>query len=213
MKRSQHIFFLSFVSAYRSSKPYIIVNYTRAAIQACSALLSLGLVLDFESVDNVNKLSLSRVNIQKRSHYIIIWLNLQPISTNTRNINFSHVGRAFTDQLTYTRGVHKMEIIYTSVRRQRDFISYKKLTTLKPHFNTIYLLETKRGIIHSEEAKIFKIGGFPILKISLLLKTYEKISFKRCLIKQMQKHLDLESRMIEILKLMAHLKIFIWMKN
>ena len=67
----------------------------------------------------------------------------------------------------HSKGAHKIEIVRYPSRRHYKFISTKELKARLPHGNTIYLLESQRGIITSEEALRFQIGGFPILIIYL----------------------------------------------
>ena len=67
-----------------------------------------------------------------------------------------------------TQMYNKIEIVGKKSVYHQSKISFKQLISKKPYSNTIYIMQTSRGLITSTEAIRFKLGGFVLCKINLL---------------------------------------------
>lgn len=167
MKKTVHDFLIQFTSAYRSNKPYLIVKNTSDAAQCLTIFKTLGIISHYNPLKTQLDYKLaSGINPMFRFNYLIVWFHVWPV-------NFTLQGQqpgAVIEQsphVPHSKGAHKLEIIRYPSRRHYTYITHQKLKRKLPHYNTIYLLQSTRGIITSNEALKTRTGGIPLLAIYL----------------------------------------------
>jgi ribosomal protein S8 len=185
VKRSTHIFLSSFIAAHRASKPYVVVRSSKAALQLCALLRTYGLIRDFRFYEGARAAAVKaarrrgklpplgkrapfgatlRVGARYRAQYLLVDLTT-PLSTPERSsftggIRGSRRGSPSGRSAT-------LELLRAPSRRTALRLSCAELRTRCPHRNVLYLLETTRGVVSSEEALRFGLGGTLIALIRL----------------------------------------------
>lgn len=100
-----------------------------------------------------------------KERYIAYWLHNVNTLKNKNKIKTQDP--ALIKSVKGIQVYHKIELIGKKSVYHQHKISYKKLIDIKPVQNTIYIMQTSKGLITSNEAIRHKVGGFIICKISL----------------------------------------------
>jgi hypothetical protein len=164
---SLHRFLCTFVSAYRSQKPYVVVDRPGAALQCLSIFRRWGLVSHCTDGGRLWGRPGERRPAQATAvrHHITAWFH--PWSPATNAAHWQRAQVAGTDHSPSNHGPHRLEMVYRPTRSHRAFRSHRWLRGRLAHFNSLYLLRTSRGILTSDEALRHRLGGTLLLILHL----------------------------------------------
>jgi ribosomal protein S8 len=170
MKSQKYSFFISFISAYRSNKPYLVVAESATAYQCLPLLCSYGLISSWGRLSDFPLAKkLAAAPPIKKSHYLIVWFNLKLPTFNELNQKPALVECSSARPLVKNNTSSiKISLLWKPSQKSNRYISHKQLKKLLSKWNVILFLDSKWGIISSHEALKAKLGGFPIFAIYLL---------------------------------------------
>jgi len=164
MSPSLHQFLITFVSAYRTNRPRVVVRRTTAALQCLSILRQWGLLSHYGAVGGAEAVGIPPR--REPQSYLMVWFHPWPPHPTLGNQRRGQVvGQP--PHLPSGRGSHRLEVVRYPSRRHRLFRSHRWLRGRLPHRNTLYLIQTLRGIVTSEEALRHRMGGVILLAVHL----------------------------------------------
>jgi hypothetical protein len=162
-----HRFLCTFVSAYRSQKPYVVVDRSGPALQCLPIFLRWGLIS--HCTDGGRRWGQPRqrrpVQANPDRSTITVWFD-QRIPTTT-GAHWERGRVVGTHQALSGHGPHRLELVYRPTLHQRAFRSHRWLRGRLAHFNSLCLLRSSRGIITSDEALRHRLGGTLLLILHL----------------------------------------------
>lgn len=175
MKKSYYIFLSQLLAALISQKAFFIAKKSKASEDIANVFISLNII---KSISIPNKYMLRGMQRSYRPEYLAYWLD-SGAKKNKSKIDV--MNPSFKKFIKTTQMYNKIEIVGKKSNYHQSKLSYKQLLDEKPYSNTIYIMQTSRGLITSKEAIRFKLGGFVLCKINLLFNkffltfTYEKL--------------------------------------
>jgi ribosomal protein S8 len=108
---------------------------------------------------------LRRMQKTYQERYIAYWLHNINTLKNKNKVKVQDP--ALIKSVKSIQVYHKIELIGKKSNYHQNKISYTTLKDIRPIQNTIYIMQTSKGLITSIEAIKHKVGGFIICKISL----------------------------------------------
>lgn len=163
MSPTTHQFLLSFVSAYRSNRPRLVVRRTAPALQCLSILHQWGLLERYTEVGADAGVTAPKAEPQR---YLMVWFHPWPTNPNAGGQQ-RRVVAGHPPHLPSAKAAHRLEVVRYPSRRHRVFRSHRWLRGRLPHRSTLYLIQTLRGIVTSEEALRHRLGGVVLLAVHL----------------------------------------------
>jgi hypothetical protein len=168
MTTALHRFLITFVAAYRTQKPFVVVARSGAALQCLAVFRRWGLIALCSDPDQL----LGRpghwgASATTDRRHITVWFRQWPTAPTTAGTNTGLLVGRSPHQPSH-HAPHRLEVLYRPSRSQRLFRSHRWLRGRLPHLNTLYLLSTSRGILTSDEALRYRLGGVLLLALHLL---------------------------------------------
>ena len=163
-----------------------LVRSSKAALQLCALLRTYGLIRDFRFYEGARA---NAVEVARQSGGLPARGRRVPFAVTPRVgtryraeyllVDLAYAGHSTPDRATATAGISggnkgvsgsrpaALELLRAPSRRTALRISCAELRTQYPHRNVLYLLETPRGIVTSEEALRFGLGGMLLARLRL----------------------------------------------
>lgn len=161
MNRNYYIFIGQILAAIRGNKQFFVSKHSKTTFELTSIFKKLNIIKHVTEPSDKIIRNMPRTYRQK---YKIFWLNDTRHSSEANKIFFNGPkGSNWSRNKWY---FNRIKIVKPGVFH-KNILSYKELKNIKPHWNTIYIMQTSKGFITSKEALRYKVGGFVICIIYL----------------------------------------------
>lgn len=166
MKKGYYIFMSQMLAALISQKPFFIAKRSKASEDIANVFISLNIIKSISIPNKYMQRSMQRIY---KPQYLAYWLEYRN-KKNKNKINVMDPARK--KFIKTTKMYNKIEIIGKKSVYHQSKMSFKQLICKKPYSNTIYIMQTSKGLLTSTEAIRLKLGGFVLCKINLLKKLF-----------------------------------------
>lgn len=142
MNKYSYIFLSQLIAATKGNKQLFISKNIKASHELISIFKSLNIIK--KVTEHTNKIIRTMPKTYRKS-YIVVWLE----TSNSQKANIKHNTKPTASSLVNNGWAFNKIIINKSSVYDRNVMSFKKLIDIKPFKNTVYIMQTSRGIITS----------------------------------------------------------------
>jgi hypothetical protein len=167
MSSTLHRFLQQFLRAYRNQDRYVVVGRSKATLQCAAIFLRWGLISYCTDLSGGGLPTGGPLAPTGGPPHLVLVFHPWPTNPALANEQRGTVaGRP--PHVPSARGPHRLELVYSPTGRGRRLHrSHRWLRGRMAHFNCLYLLSTSRGIVTSDEALRFRLGGILLLILHL----------------------------------------------